>query len=139
MGVGQRWHGSVGWRGRGGRRSGGRGRRGTERDGVAELLEARDVVTLALPGGALVEALEVGGAQVAVRFAVPEDVVGDDEDAVRHGDDGFWGATPAGQAMVLRGQVSAPFPTGTPGALAEHGPQPGVAFGEPPAQALAGA
>src|SRR5436190_3488098 len=51
----------------------------------------------------------------------------------------FWGATPAGQALVLRGQVGAPLPTGTPGALAEPGPPPGGAVGDPPAQALAGA
>lgn len=60
-----------------------------EPDGVAEGSEAPGVVAGEAVGAHLVE---VVAAQLAVGLAIPQDVVGDDEDAVRDGDNGSLGA-----------------------------------------------
>jgi hypothetical protein len=67
-------------------RKGGSGRVLGEGHGIAKGGEAFGVIA----GDALrVQAVEVVAAQLAVRLAVPQDVVGDDEEAVGHGDDGL--------------------------------------------------
>src|SRR5262245_6193953 len=65
---------------------GGSGRDFGEGDGVAEGSEPFGVIA-GEPLG--VQAVEVVATQLAVRLAVPQDVVGDDQDAVGHGDNGL--------------------------------------------------
>ena len=71
-----------------------------ERDGVAEGSEPAGVVAGEAVGAHLVE---VVAAQLAVRLAIPQDVVGDDEDAVGDGDNGS--LVPTALDQSLKGKV----------------------------------
>src|SRR4030095_694983 len=64
-----------------------------------------------------VQAVEVVAAQLAVRLAVPQDVVGDHEDAVGHGDDSLLVTAPLHEAPVLGREVAVAFAGGATGAL----------------------
>src|SRR5262245_21660078 len=86
-----------------------------------------------------VEAIEVAAAQLAVRLAVAQDVVGDDEDAVGHGDDGLLVAAPLDEAPVLRREVAVACADGAAGALDERRAQRPVGEARAAVQALAGA
>ena len=59
-----------------------------------------------------VEAIEVAAAQLAIRLAVAEHVVGDHEDAVGDGDDGLLVAAPLDEPAVLGGEIGVAFADG---------------------------
>lgn len=93
------------------------GRLWLERDGVAELLQAADVVALEPRG---VELVEVVGAELGVRTLVAQHVIDDDAHAAGDGDDGLVLAPAASDAVVLGVQVGTLRPGDAPGHLAEH-------------------
>src|SRR5262249_30056318 len=115
---------------------GGSGRVLGEGHRVAEGSQALGVIAREAVG---VEAIEVAAAQLAVRLAVAQDVVGDDEDAVGHGDDGLLVAAPLDEAPVLRREVAVACADGAAGALDERRAQRPVGEPRAAAQALAGA
>src|SRR5262249_11467034 len=86
-----------------------------------------------------VEAIEVAAAQLAIRLAVAEHVVGDHKDAVGDGDDGLLVAAPLDEAPVLRREVAVARADGASGALDERRAQRPVGEASAAAQALAGA
>src|SRR5438874_1077720 len=74
--------------------------------GVAEGGEALGMVA----GEAVrVQPLEVVAAEFAIRLAVPQDVVGDDEGAVGDGNDGLLVAAALDEPAVLGGEVGVAF------------------------------
>lgn len=75
-----------------------------ERAGVADLLQAADVVALEPCG---VEPVEVVWAEVGVGALVAEHVIDDDEHAVGDSDDGFVLAPATGDAVILGVQIEA--------------------------------
>src|SRR5258708_21976487 len=78
------------------------GRRRGERDGVAKLLEAADMVVLeTLP----VQLREVVRAEIVVRTVVAQYMVEDHQDTVTDCHHGFLLAQAARQAMELGGQI----------------------------------
>src|SRR5262245_9715003 len=85
-----------------------------------------------------VEAIEVAAAQLAIRLAVAEHVVGDDEDAVGDRDDCLLVAAPPDEPAVLRREVAVPCANGAAGALDERRAQRAVGEAGAAAQALAG-
>src|SRR5262245_10994550 len=92
------------------------GRRFREGDLVAERGEPLRVVA----GEALgIPVVEVVAAEFAVRLAVAQHVVGDDEEAVGDGDDGLLVPAALDQAAVLGGEVGVVFEDGTASTLHE--------------------
>src|SRR5207247_1354294 len=84
--------------------------------GVAEGGEALGMVA----GEAVrVQPLEVVAAEFAIRLAVPQDVVGDDEDAVGDGNDGLLVAAALDEPAVLGGEVGRAFTGSGAGAVAQ--------------------
>jgi hypothetical protein len=67
-----------------------------------------------------VEVIKVVAAQLAIRHAVAEHVVGDHEDAVGDGDDGLLVAAPLDQPAVLGREVAVAFADSAAGALDER-------------------
>ena len=81
-----------------------------DRDFVAELFEASDETTFE---GILVAAVEEVGTEIRVGgLAIGEQVVGDHEDGVGDGDDGFLLAPARGKMVVLGAEVRAPRAAG---------------------------
>ena len=66
-----------------------------------------------------VQPLEVVAPELAIGRAVPQQVVGDDEDAVRDGDDGLLVAPALYEPAVLGGEVGVAFPDGAARTLDE--------------------
>src|SRR5215831_10619019 len=85
-----------------------------------------------------VQAVEVVAAQLAVRLTVPQDVVGDDQDAVGHGDNGLLVPAALDEPPVLRREVAVACADGAPGALDERRAQRPVGDAGAAAQALPG-
>src|SRR5439155_19949192 len=85
-----------------------------EGDGVAESGEPFGVVAGETVG---VQPLEVVAPEFTIRLAVPQDVVGDDEDAVGDSDDGLLIAAPLDEAAVLGREVGVAFAYGAAGTL----------------------
>src|SRR5437763_1046253 len=85
-----------------------------EGDGVAESGEPFGVVA-GRPVG--VKPREVVAPEFTIRLAVPQDVVGDDEDAVGDSDDGLLIAAPLDEAAVLGREVGVAFAYGAAGTL----------------------
>src|SRR5207247_927639 len=84
--------------------------------GVAEGGEALGMVA----GEAVrVQPLEVVAAEFAIRLAVPQDVVGDDEGAVGDGNDGLLVAAALDEPAVLGGEVGRAFTGSGAGAVAQ--------------------
>src|SRR5262245_61919039 len=109
--------------------------RGTtgERDGVAEGSEPAGVVAGEAGGAHLVE---VVAAQLGVRLAIAHDVVGDDEDAVRDGDDGSLVAAALDQAPVLGGEIAVAFAHRGAGTFDERRAERAIRVAGATAQAL---
>src|SRR4029453_10976068 len=83
-------------------------------DGVAEGGQPLGMIAGEAVG---VEVIKVVAAQLAIRRAVAEQMVGDHQDAVGHRDDGLLVAAALDQAAVLGGEVGVAFADGAPGAL----------------------
>ena len=90
-------------------------------DPVSEGLEPLDEV---FSESSFVDLIEVIGPEVAVGYAMFQDVIGGDEDGVRDGDDSAFFAAFGGDAFVLGGEVSIFGASGTPGSLCESASQP---------------
>lgn len=105
-----------------------------ERDLVAELSEAVDVVPLDTRG---VELVEVVGTEIGVGLPGPQQVVGDHEHTVGDGHRRLVLAPATREPVVLRGEVLVPRAGEAPSDLAQDRAQPGVALRRLPAQALA--
>lgn len=105
-----------------------------ERDRVPQLFEASDVVPF---DPSRVEVVEVVGPQIGRGLLIAQEVVRDDQDALRHSNNGLLFAPPPGKAVKLGMQIGAALPGDRPGDLPQHGPQPGIAFGRLATQALA--
>src|SRR5262249_16748913 len=104
-------------------------------DRVAERGEPPGVVA----GEALgIEGVEVVAAEVAVRLAVAQHVVGDDEDAVGDRDDGLLVAAPLDEPAVLRREGGPAFQDGAAGTLHECLAEDAVREAGTAAPALAG-
>src|SRR5437667_11266739 len=85
-----------------------------EGDGVAESGEPCGVVAGETVG---VQPLEVVAPEFTIRLTVPQDVEGDDEDAVGDSDDGLLIAAPLDEAAVLGREVGVAFAYGAAGTL----------------------
>src|SRR5438094_2576554 len=105
-----------------------------ERHAIAELLQALNVVALAAFDVAL---LEVGGAEFVVWALVAQQAIRDDEQTVRNRHGRLVLAAASSQPLVLGRQKRSVCASDAPGGLAEHGPQPDVAFGRSAAKAFA--
>ena len=109
---------------------------GSERDGVPELLQALDMVTL---DAGRIKCLKVISSQISIRFLLSQDMVEDDQDLVGESHDGFLLAATAGDAVVKGREIGVFRVRNGPGDLCEHASQIGIALGGLPAQALAAA
>src|SRR3984893_19261125 len=87
-------------------------------------------------GGA---AVEVVGAEVVVHGAVLQHVIDRRQDRGGHGADCLLRPAPAAELMELGSVVAVLLALGRPGALDEHGLEPGSAFAQAHGPALAGA
>src|SRR5262249_6422581 len=85
-----------------------------------------------------VEAIEVVAAQLAIRLAVAEHVIRDDEDAVGDRDEGLLVAAALDEAPVLRREVAVAGADGAAGALDERRAQRPVGEAGAAAQPLPG-
>src|SRR5262245_17274752 len=111
------------------------GHRFREGDLVAERREPLRVVA----GEALgIPVVEVVAAEFAVRLAVAQHVVGDDEEAVGDGDDGLLVPAALDQAAVLGGEVGVVFEDGPASAIHEGLAQDAVGKAGTATQAFAG-
>src|SRR5438034_3430874 len=105
-------------------------------DVEAEVFEASDEAAGLELGGTSVK---VGGAEVAVFGAVLEDVIDGGEDRCGDGADGFLRSTLALQPEELGSVVAVFLALGGPGALHQHGLEPGGSLAQARRFALAGA
>jgi hypothetical protein len=71
-----------------------------------------------------VHPVKVVGSEIVEVHAVAEHVVGDDKDAVGHGDLGSFRSTTLTDRSELRAQVTLPGAGCCPSALQKHGPEP---------------
>jgi hypothetical protein len=76
----------------------------------------------------MVQAIEVVGAEVLVRDGIAQNVVGRDEETVRHGDDRFRVTAPLREVAVLGGVIGAALAGGRPRRFNERRAQPAVAL-----------
>jgi hypothetical protein len=67
-----------------------------------------------------VDAIEVGAAELVIRLAVAQHVIGDDQDAVGDRDDGLLVTAPLDQSPILGREVGVAFENGAAGTLHER-------------------
>src|SRR5215217_7819838 len=104
-----------------------------------DIAEAADAVCELVSGAGRIAADEVVGAEVLVAGAIAEHVINGGQDRGGDRDRRLFRATASLEAQELSFEVAALLPRRRPGALHQHGLEPGRSLGHPGRAALAGA